>query len=288
MRYSFSGHETFACKLHWLKKGLDYISKPETKFTDNDAVVELGVGKNMVSAIRFWLKSFGLLDEDDQLTALASFLFGKNGADLYIEDTLTLWLLHYQLIKQERASIYSLVFNLFRRERADFTKAHLKRFVQRKLEEKKESFSENTLDSDIKTFLSNYISSSPNDIEEGYINVLQELNLLLHHNQIDDHGHKLDWYNFDLSPKMDLPIEAILFVIKDNENYGNSISLSALANDAASLGSVFLLTEIALADKLKEIPATYGIFTETAGNPVLQLREGLDKWEILRKYYGVN
>lgn len=288
MRYSFSGHETFACKLHWLKKGLDYIRRPDTKFTDDIAVVELGVGKNMVSSIRFWLKSFGLLDDNDQPTPIANFLFGDEGADLYIEDTLTLWLLHYQLIKQQRASIYSLVFNLFRRERPDFTKAHLKRFIQRKLEEKKETFSENTLDSDIKTFLSNYISSNPNDIEEGYINILQELNLLSHHIQSDDHGHKVDWYNFDLSPKIDLPIEALLFVVKDNEEYGDSISLSALANDPASLGNVFLLTEIALAEKLKDIPAQYGVFSETAGNPVLQLREGLDKWEILAKYYGGN
>jgi hypothetical protein len=285
MRFSFSGHETFACKTYWLKKGLDFMRIPESRFNDETAVVDLGVGKNMVASIRYWLRVFGLVDDNDVPTDFAEFIFGENGADLYLEDTVTLWLLHYQLIKLQKASIYSLVFDHFRRERHDFSKPHLRRFLQRRIDEKKESFSDNTLESDIKTFLNGYISSNPNDIEEGYSNVLQELNLLSHYIQLDDHGHKIDWYRFDVSPKMDLPLEAMLFIILDNEDYGNSISLSALANDEAGLGSVFLLTELALSDKLKEIPAAYGVFTETAGNPVLQLNEGLDKWSILTNYY---
>jgi len=285
MRFSFSGHETFACKTYWLKKGLDFMRTPETRFNDETAVVDLGVGKNMVSSIRFWLRVFGLVDDNDVPTTFAEFIFGENGSDLYLEDTVTLWLLHYQLIKLQKASIYSLVFDHFRRERHDFSKQHLKRFLHRKIDGKKESFSDNTLETDIKTFLNGYISSNPNDIEEGYSNVLQELNLLSHYTQLDDHGHKIDWYRFDVSPKMDLPLEAMLFIIKDNEDYGNSISLSALANDEAGLGSVFLLTEVALSDKLKEIPSAYGVFTETAGNPVLQLNESLDKWTILTNYY---
>jgi len=288
MKLSFSGHETFAAKTYWLKKGFDFI-KQEKRFSDDSAVVDLGVGKNMVVSIRFWMKAFGVLDEHDNLTPFAEFLFGENGADVYTEDTLTLWLLHYQLIKQKRASIYSLVFDYFRRERHDFTKPQLYNFLKRKIEELKGgTFSDTTLDSDIRIFLSSYISSNPKDIEEGYSNILQELNLLSHYTQLDDHGHKIDWYRFDVSPKMDLPIEAMLYVIKDNETYGNSISLSALANDEGSLGSVFLLTEMALGEKLKEIPSQYGVFTETAGNPVLQLSGGLNKEEILRNYYGIN
>ena len=53
MRYSFSGHESFPCKSMWLKKGYDYLVG-HNKFTDPDAVVKLGVGKNMVQSIRFW------------------------------------------------------------------------------------------------------------------------------------------------------------------------------------------------------------------------------------------
>ena len=47
IKYTFSGHESFQCRQLWLKKGYDYINKNKT-FTDEDAVVELGVGKNMI------------------------------------------------------------------------------------------------------------------------------------------------------------------------------------------------------------------------------------------------
>ena len=63
MKYTFSGHETFQCKNMWLKKGYDFV-KAGKSFNDDTAVVDLGVGKNMVASIKFWLKSFGIIDED--------------------------------------------------------------------------------------------------------------------------------------------------------------------------------------------------------------------------------
>lgn len=59
--YRFSGHETFTCKQFWLKKGFDFLQGNERRFSDESAVVELGVGKNMVSSIAYWLKSFGVV-----------------------------------------------------------------------------------------------------------------------------------------------------------------------------------------------------------------------------------
>jgi len=58
-KYTFSGHESFQCKSLWLKKGYDFMSQNKD-FNAADAVVDLGVGKNMVSSIRFWMKAFGL------------------------------------------------------------------------------------------------------------------------------------------------------------------------------------------------------------------------------------
>jgi len=44
----FSGHESFICKQFWLKKGYDFLIQ-RNRFSDDDSVVKLGVGKNMVS-----------------------------------------------------------------------------------------------------------------------------------------------------------------------------------------------------------------------------------------------
>lgn len=103
IRYSFSGHESFYCKSLWLKKGYDFISE-NRDFNAPGAVVELGIGKNMVSSLRFWMRAFGLFDEG-RPTLIADYLFdNENGRDPYIEDLGTLWLLHYLLIKTELAS----------------------------------------------------------------------------------------------------------------------------------------------------------------------------------------
>jgi epsilon-lactone hydrolase len=56
MLMKFSGHETFACRYAWLPKALQAVESNPRIFSDEDqAMVELGVGKNMVRSIRFWV-----------------------------------------------------------------------------------------------------------------------------------------------------------------------------------------------------------------------------------------
>jgi hypothetical protein len=62
-KYSFSGHETFHCRQFWLKKGYDF-TKQQGQFSDDDAGSALGVGRNMVISLQHWLKSFGLLTDE--------------------------------------------------------------------------------------------------------------------------------------------------------------------------------------------------------------------------------
>lgn len=74
------------------KKGYEYLVG-HNKFTDLDAVVKLGVGENTVQSIRFWLRAFGLLN-DDKATEIAHYLFDeRDGRDPYAEDNATLWIL---------------------------------------------------------------------------------------------------------------------------------------------------------------------------------------------------
>lgn len=59
IKYTFSGHESFYCNSLWLKKGYDFVSKGNDFNADN-AVRDLGVEKNMVASIRYWMRAFGL------------------------------------------------------------------------------------------------------------------------------------------------------------------------------------------------------------------------------------
>src|SRR6266404_1206 len=101
---SFSGHETFVLRYGWLKKGFDAAQKDPAVFNAEDGVVHLGVGKNMVRSIRHWALACGVLREEPKsrglrliATEFGKFLFGRGGRDPYLEDTNSLWLIHWHL-----------------------------------------------------------------------------------------------------------------------------------------------------------------------------------------------
>ena len=151
-RYSFSGHESFYCKPLWLKKGYDALCNG-VNFSSPEAVAALGVGKNMVSSIRFWMRAFGLC-ENDIPSRLADLILADDGYDPFIEDEGTLWLLHYLLIKNNIASIYNIAFLEFQRERKEFDRSLLQAFIKRKCgsANQKNLYNENTVRKDIGVF----------------------------------------------------------------------------------------------------------------------------------------
>ena len=121
-KYTFSGHDSFQCRHLWLKKGFEFI-RDGNSFSNEDAVVKLGVGKNMVSAIRYWLKAFNIIDSKDKPTEFGiKLLDSEEGYDPFLEDEASLWLLHYQLVKTGLASTYKIIFNEFRKEKLLFNK----------------------------------------------------------------------------------------------------------------------------------------------------------------------
>ncbi len=71
--YSFSGHESFACKSLWLKKGYDFVMQ-KRDFNAPDAAICLAVIKNMDSSIRYWLKVCDIYD-NGEITPLGYYLF---------------------------------------------------------------------------------------------------------------------------------------------------------------------------------------------------------------------
>jgi len=115
-RYTFSGHESFPCKTLWLKKGYDFVVQGKD-FNSPEAVIELGGGKNMVASIRFWLRVFGIC-ENDQPTWLGNYFFNETGGkDKYLEDLATLWLLHFHLVFRAEATLYNWFFTDFQKDR---------------------------------------------------------------------------------------------------------------------------------------------------------------------------
>jgi hypothetical protein len=282
-RLVFSGHDSFQCRQLWLKKGYDFVSKGNS-LNQDDAVVLLGVGKNMVSSIRYWLRAFNIIDNNDNPTTFGKLLFDeKNGYDPYLEDEGSLWLLHYQLVKNGYASIYSIIFNEFRKEKTFFSKDTFVNYVKRLSESNNEfNFNQNTISKDFIVFSKLYKHDyESKTIEDSYTGILSELDLV----QLKSNE---DLLFIDNAERDMLPSEIVLFAILDNPNYGNSISLNSLEFDWNSPGLVFALNRTGIINKIKDLTHNSSeiTFSDQAGIKELQFSNKPDAYTVLDKYYG--
>jgi len=289
----FSGHDSFLCKQFWLKKGYDFV-KANNSFAEERAVVKLGVGKNMVSAVQYWMKSFGITDAKNHVTKIGEFIFDEaTGRDKYIENIATIWLLHYQLVKTDHASLYSIFFNEFRRHREEFSKEHLLSFIEKKQRDLEASFNANTVNNDITVFIKTYLKPSSKttreSIEEDFSSVLVDLELM---EQIEGRNYeekKVDYFKVESDIRYELPASLVLFSILDINPDAKSISFKDLHIGKDMPGSVFALSKEGLFTKLEQIAKQYknqGVtFTETAGVQELQFKKPLNKMEILNDCY---
>ena len=294
IKLTFSGHESFQCRQLWLKKGYDFI-KQGRKFTEEDAVVVLGVGKNMVAGINYWMKAFGILDKDGNITEFADYILdSENGKDPYFEDEATLWLLHYQLVTQKIASTYSLIFNEYRREKIEFTKDNFIAFVLRKVEELNLSqINKNTIATDFEVLTKMYIRSDAQskDKEDTFSGLLTELDIIQEEKRrVND---KLEvFFSIVANDKIEIPDEVLLYGILDKDNFDKSISLFTIEQEIDNIGSVFAIGRSGLVNKIESIAANtkykkYGIvFNDHAGIKELQFKIKPKKFEVLNNYYG--
>ncbi len=285
IKYTFSGHDSFQCRQLWLKKGYDYV-KEQRSFNDEEAVVKLGVGKNMVSAIRYWMKAFNVIDSKDLPTEFGNRLFDdENGYDPYLEDEGSLWLLHYQLIKTGIASVYSIIFNEFRREKLSFTRDTFLNYLRRIQETTPIlNFNENTVAKDFNVFVNMYKGDTQsNDIEDSFSGILSEIGLLKTIGKGKD-----EQFQIENNERDNLPDAVMLYSVLDNPNYGNSVSLNALEYDNNSPGTIFALNRSGLMNKISGIVSGNKTitFTDHAGIKELQFKNKPNAYLILDRYYG--
>jgi len=110
---SFGAHQSFYIRDGWLYKGMSTIRGDQelgvipdsTIFTHQDAPQLLGIGRNMVRALRFWMQASGLTEEFTSSAGKREHKFTRFGDlvwqyDRYLEDLGTLWLIHYYLVCQ--------------------------------------------------------------------------------------------------------------------------------------------------------------------------------------------
>lgn len=286
-KYTFSGHESFPCKSLWLKKGYDY-AKAGYDFNAPDAVVKLGVGKNMVAAIRYWMRCFGCL-KDNELTPIAHYLFdAEKGKDPFIEDLGTLWLLHFLIVYTNEATLYNLFFSRFQRERKQFTKEQLLSFVERQMREdgKAKAFNANTVGKDISVLLQNYVLPKSDRSFEDFSSLLIDLDLVHANEQKDKDksGKSIATYYFNTEAKREPTPDIFLYAIVKVKGAETTVPYETLQDIAA----IFCMNDLELIAMLKRLAAAYPDsinYSDVAGIRQLQFTRNMNEWEVLDGYY---
>ena len=281
-KYTFSGHESFPCKTLWLKKGYDFVVAGND-FNSPEAVIGLGVGKNMVTSIRFWLKAFGVT-ENDKPTILADYLFNdKYGKDKYLEDIATLWLLHFNLVFSEEATLYKMFFCGVQRERTHFEREQVQTYVKLRMVEagKMTLFNPNTVKKDVAVLMQNYLLPRKPQSNEDFSSLLIDLDLIRQNSE-----GKGYYFNVDGTRKVTKEIFLYgLLKLKEHEG-DNTIPFDTIQE---RVGLVFCLQDFETIEMLKLLASEYSeyfAYSDVAGIKQVQFTKDLDVKQVLDNYYG--
>jgi hypothetical protein len=297
-RASFSGHETFPFRYTWLKKAVDHAARDPEIFGRDDAMVRLGVGKNMVHSIRHWALVAGVLEECSEIsgnrgralrvTKLGTALLGDDGWDPYLEDPGTLWLLHWQLTNTpEDATTWFWVFNQL--NRFEFTREDLTEELMRLISQHQWSrVSESSVRRDVDTFVRTYSTPrlTKRTIVEDTIDCpLVDLGLL----GLSSDNETLVMRRQDHTTLSDeIFIYGLIEFLRKRSNNARSLSLEEILFAPGSPGRVFSLNEQGVLRRLDLIYAhTRGklAYDETAGLKQVLVHDVPESLSVLRAHY---
>ena len=296
-RVSFSGHETFPFRYPWLKKAVDAVDADPYAFEAEDAMVRLGVGKNMVSSIRHWGLVTGMLEEGPRLrgsrrrprtpSALGRSLLLDGGWDPFLEDPGTLWLLHWQLVSRpEQATTWWWVFNHY--PGTIFTRAD----VQDALETLGAQsgwtrITSASLKRDIDVFIRTYTQQRRRNVllEDTLDCPLAELGVI--HVSSRQRAFVLVRSDHESLPD-EIFAYALAEYLRRRSPRARTVTLEELAFGDGAPGRAFCLDEPGLLGRLDRIEAlTNGgvVFDETAGLKQIYVHGAPDPTVLLHRYY---
>jgi hypothetical protein len=293
-----SGHQSFPFRNTWPTKGVNACANSPSFFREPDAMVTLGVGKNMVESIRYWCQALKLLETDPNVadnrgshlipTEIGRNLFLPDGWDPYLEDQGTLWLLHYLLATNWRdATTTYYAFNEIVGQ--EFTRGGLEHAIDQ-LAQSMGSFraTTGTIRRDVNVFIRGYVGSSHStgtSIEDAIDSPLAELGLI-REDKVEGR------YAFMRGPKENLPDAVVLYAISqyaDLKPERRTFTFSELAYEPLGPGRVFKLDEASLAERLEKLAdLTRGSvrMTETAGYRQVLLDNQVEAVPYLERYYS--
>ena len=310
MKARFTGHDTFPLRYGWLFKAINFIeNNGMLSVSDADqtstAISQLGVGKNMVGAIKYWAESASLartVIQDrvhrQEVQSIGRSLFSKlSGVDPYLEDIGTIWLVHFLLnFDDEQLTAYRYFFNYSNSIYFDKTKFVSDLFEDAVRLTGNDSFKVATVKKDVDCFLATYTSKSHSSVkklaavdEDHFSSPLSELRL------INDLGR--GFYQCDLDDRPSLPLNIFIyslvefFKLVNKDSKVNQVSFEDILSRPLSPGKIFKLSEAGLGRLLDEAVSEYGrhiSWVDSLGLKQVTIDDDLlvHSVDLLDEYYG--
>lgn len=270
--HAFARHETFHPRYGWFSKAYLAAQRAAIEgkdlFLAEDATVELGVGKNMVKAIRFWGWAAKLLAEKENpnntrvpltvpsLNGVAIF-DENNGLDPYIELPGTLWVLHWWMLRPiTKLPVWWLTFHRF--GAVEFIEEDLIKFVMDEIDKAGwKRPSESSIRKDVSCLLRMYsrIGEDSASIDDLLDCPMRELGL------IEPSRGEKNRYRFVLGSKPTLPDLVLVYACLDwmalQGSASSTMTVNRLATAIGSPGRAFRMNEASLLETLGRIQTSF-------------------------------
>lgn len=309
MKAKFTGHDTFPLRHGWLFKAFNVIKNNGLLTTTDQnhamcTIAQLGVGKNMVNAIKYWSEVSKIVETKvvdrnmvQSITPMGLYLFKElGGRDPFLEDIGTIWLVHFLLnFDDEQLTAYRYFFNYSNLIYFEKTK-----LVEELAEESVRLTGSDvgkvaTVKKDVDCFLATYAEKARNktkrlSVDEDYFtSPLTELNL------IKEIGR--GFYQCDRDERHTLPINIFMyalvryFLFFNAEFQSRQVSFEDILSKPLSPGRIFRLSETELGRLLDEsVAESHGSITwvDSLGLKQVSIDETLlsQTLDLLDDYYN--
>ena len=290
-KMKFRAHDTFYVRKGWLSKGLKNVNQNGDVFISKEVnpMDVLGLGSNMVKALRYWLQATGLTEEPNygkrvqSLTNMGQIIYAN---DKYLEETGTLLLLQYKLASNyENATSFYFFFNDF--NMSEFSRDDFVIQLQNHIKiNSPDDVAIRSLNDDFTCIMNTYIpkyKSSPTRVspENNIECPLSELGLIEILNRSKKTFRKATPTADILNPWI------VLAVIVDQAKGQREISLNELLNAPCNIGKVFNMDSITMLDALYRIEKMGEIkINRTAGLDVINILSSRDFNSCVESYYS--
>ncbi len=267
------GHEKFTLREGWLNKGIIGLKNDPKIFTGNESTDKLGVGSNMVKAIRYYMQAFELVEKNGNLSELGTLI---STYDEYFEDDFTLWILHSQIAKnKEKATSWYIFFNKIFVN--DFSKEQLFELMKKALiiHAETDNIKDRSLRDDIDVLLNMYSKVNENDDPEDK-NRCPFASLRL----IKKEGSIYTKQQPELRRFSDYIVLYEIYCAVGNES---SISIEKIADIISNIYNLSVVNINSILDKLDN--AGLIRVNRTAGLDMVYINEKRRAVEIVREYY---